>query len=252
MKQSISLKVAVLAVLIAMFSCGHEQKSESHSSYADSLVNTCFRTENFDRLMVLIDSFQNTGDYTPEWADFMRGAGYDMIAKKQVTEHYWEKLYSTTDPEKYPDFYYFMAGRLSQLRLTMADYQGSIDVAIKALEYADEHGGLSDDMRMTLLWSVAVSQQDLGLREAEASSLKVYNMLEKLSHGPKDCTGKMFFATGLTDYYIRMKARNHTDGIIAHEIIIHYWMSEILSVDFNSFIPIIESTKKFIPSVLKA
>ena len=67
MKQSISLKVAVLAVVAAMFSCGHEQKSESHSSYADSVVNTCFRTENFDRLMVLIDSFQNTGDYTLEW-----------------------------------------------------------------------------------------------------------------------------------------------------------------------------------------
>ncbi len=205
MKRSISLKVAVLAVVAAMFSCGHEQKSESHTSYADSVVNTCFRTENFDRLMVLVDSFQQTGDFTPEWADFIRGAGYDMIAKKQVTEHYWEKLYSTTDPEKYPEFYYFMAGRLSQLRLTMSNYQGSIEVAIKALEYADEHGGLSDDLRMTLLWSVAVSQQDLGLKEAEASSLKVYDMLEKLSHGPKDCTGKMFFATGLTDYYTRMK-----------------------------------------------
>ena len=98
--------------------------------------------------MTLIDSFQQTGDYTPEWADFRRGEAYDMARSKQVTEHYWDKLYRATDPKKDPDFYFFIAGRLSQIRLTMADYQGSLDVAIKALDYADKNGGLNDNVRM--------------------------------------------------------------------------------------------------------
>ena len=205
MKRSISLKVVVLAVMAAMLSCGHEQQSESHRQYADSLVDICFHTEDFDRLMALVDSFEQTGDFTHEWADFRRGAAYDMIGSKQVTEHYWEKLYNSTDPEKYPEFYYFMACSLSQLRLTMAESQGSIDVAIKALDYAEKHGGLKEGMRTTLLWSVAVAQQDLGLKEAETTSLQVYDMLEKNSRDPNDCSGKMFFATGLCDYFIRMK-----------------------------------------------
>ena len=109
MKQSINLIIAVLAVFIAIFSCDHKQQSVSHRNYADSLVDECFRTEDFDRLMALIDSFQQTGDYTPEWADFRRGEAYDMARSKQVTEHYWDKLYRATDPKKDPDFYYFVS-----------------------------------------------------------------------------------------------------------------------------------------------
>ena len=85
MKRSISLKVAVLAVMAAILSCCHEQQSESHRQYADSLVDICFHTEDFDRLMALVDSFEQTGDFTHEWADFRRGAAYDMIGSKQVT-----------------------------------------------------------------------------------------------------------------------------------------------------------------------
>ena len=79
MKQSFNLTIAVLTVLIAIFSCDHKQQSESNHNYADSLVDECFRTEDFDRLMALIDSFQHTGDFTPEWADFRRGEAYDMV-----------------------------------------------------------------------------------------------------------------------------------------------------------------------------
>ena len=205
MKRSVYINFAVLAVVAAMFSCGHQKQSASNSNYADSLVDECFRTEDFDRLMALVDSFEQAGDFTPEWADFRRGQAYDMIGSKQVTEHYWEKLYSTTDPEKYPEFYYFMAGRLSQLRLTMSNFQSSLDVAIKALDYAEEHGGLNDNIRLTLLWSVAAAQQDLGLKEAETTSLKVYDMLENPPSGHPQYPNMMFFGTSFCDYYLRLK-----------------------------------------------
>ena len=245
MKKSFSITVAVLAVLIATISCDHKQKSVSNRNYADSLVDECFRTEDFDRLMALIDSFQNTGDFTPEWADFRRGEAYDMVGSKQVTEHYWDKLYSTTDPKKYPEFYYFMAGRLSQIRLTMADYQGSLDVAIKALDYADKNGGLSDNIRMTLLWSVASDQQSLGMKEAEASSLKLYEILENWPSGRPQYVNKMIFANGFCDYYIRqnqydkatqwmLKAKENwkhidpsADSLLYHEYI---WQIELLHI----------------------
>ena len=245
MKKSFSITVAVLAVLIATISCDHKQQSVSNHNYADSLVSECFRTEDYDRLMALIDSFQNTGDFTPEWADFRRGEAYDMVGRKQVTEHYWDKLYSTTDPKKYPEFYYFMAGRLSQIRLTMADYQGSLDVAIKALDYADKNGGLSDNIRMTLLWSVASDQQALGMKEAEASSLKLYEILENWPSGRPQYVNKMIFANGFCDYYIRqnqydkatqwmLKAKENwkhidpsADSLLYHEYI---WQIELLHI----------------------
>lgn len=186
MKKRLIQLLAVVAVLITVLSCGQKQQSTSLTTAENDKNAKFYRlvTEAWEvkgeHMLPIIDSLEAAGELSPARADFIRGVTYDHARYIKVGERYYAKLYETVDPEKEGwDFYLEVANRLSQIRMTMSDYKGSIDVATSILDRAEKAGKLSDEAKAMYLWSIAVCQNCLGLKEAEQTRQKVYELLEK-------------------------------------------------------------------------
>ena len=186
MKRYLIQLLTVTAVLTTALSCGHDQQSMRKET-AESDKNALFKrlvTETWEakdeHLLPVTDSLESAGELSPAKADFIRGVTYDRARHIKVGEQYYAKLYETVDPEKEGwDFYLEVATRLSQIRMTMSDYKGSIDVATEILDRAEKAGKLNDGAKASYLWSIAVCQTGLGLKEAEQTRQEVYELLEK-------------------------------------------------------------------------
>ena len=186
MKKHLIQLLAVVAVLTTVLSCGQEQQSAKKAT-AENDKNAKFHrlvTETWEakdeHMLPIIDSLEAAGELSPARADFIRGVTYDRARHIKVGERYYAKLFETVDPEKEGwDFYLEVANRLSQIRMTMSDYKGSIDVATDILDRAEKAGKLNDGAKAAYLWSIAVCQTGLGLKEAEQTRQEVYALLEK-------------------------------------------------------------------------
>jgi hypothetical protein len=177
--------VAIVALTLVFSSCGKNKRANGNQqelALFDSLRIVAWDSRSMDILPV-IDSLQEAGELSDLRADFLRGITYDRSRHIKVGESYYKKLYETVDPIKdgWP-FYLEVANRLSQLRMTTGDNKGSIAVATEALDRAEKAGTLTDDNKSGFLWSIAACQDQLGMKEAEQTSLQVYELLEKLAN----------------------------------------------------------------------
>ena len=187
MKKHLIQLLAVAAVLTTVLSCGQKEQTDAGQQTAENDKNAKFHrlvVETWEakdeHLLPVIDSLEAAGELSPARADFIRGVTYDRARHIKVGERYYAKLYETVDPEKEGwDFYLEVANRLSQIRMTMSDFKGSIDVATAILDRAEKAGKLNDNVKSSYLWSIAVCQTGLGLKEAEQTRQEVYDLLEK-------------------------------------------------------------------------
>ena len=183
-------KTAIMAVAIStvtLSSCHQNRTSSSSKEKAelrmeelcDSLTTLAWERKD-GRVLPTVDSLEASGVLTSARADFIRGISYDRMRHVKVGEQYYAKVYETADPEKEGwDFYMNAASRLSQLRMTMSDYKGSIAVATDMLERAKKAGKLNDGWKIGYLWSIAVCQMQLGLDECEQTNQEVYDLIQK-------------------------------------------------------------------------
>ena len=161
MKKHLIQLLAVAAVLTTVLSCGQKEQTDAGQQTAENDKNAKFHrlvTETWEakdeHLLPVIDSLEAAGELSPAKADFVRGVTYDRARHIKVGERYYAKLYETVDPEKEGwDFYLEVANRLAQIRMTMSDYKGSIDVATATLDRAEKAGKLNDKVKSSYLWS---------------------------------------------------------------------------------------------------
>ena len=184
MRKQILYLLAVAAVLTTVLSCGQSQQSKLQAGNGkdakfDSLVNVAWESKD-EHLLPIIDSLEALGELSASRADFIRGVTYDRARHIKIGESYYAKLYETVNPDKEGwDFYMEIGTRLSQIRMTMSDQKGSIAVATDMLERAEKAGKLTDKRKSSYLWSIALCQYALGMKEAEETSRQVYELLEK-------------------------------------------------------------------------
>lgn len=182
--------LAIMAVVIStvtLSSCHQNRTSSSNKEKAgvkleelcESLTTIAWERKD-GRVLPTLDSLEASGVLSSARADFIRGVSYDRMRHVKVGEQYYAKVYETADPEKEGwDFYLEAASRLSQLRMTMSDYKGSIAVATDMLERAKKAGKLTDGWKIGYLWSIAVCQMQLGLDESEQTCQEVYDLIQK-------------------------------------------------------------------------
>ena len=175
----------IMIMVMTLTACGNKQqgsKDENLERY-HKLVTEAWESKDL-HLLPLLDSLENAGEMTPARADFIRGISYDRARHIKVGESYYAKVYETTDPQKEGwEFYLEAANRLAQIRMTMSDYKGSMDVATEIMERAEKAGELNDRKKAAYLWSIAIAQTNLGLAEAENTRNEVYELLKKEAEG---------------------------------------------------------------------
>lgn len=156
---------------ITFYSCDNKQTMESKANKADSIIFNAGIVKDYTQMRALADSFEMSGDITPLNANRWRGASYYREGNNTMAEICFRKaLESKITSEQDLVSYTKSARRLSEILLVKGDYEGSLSIAIPAVEKMDEAGIGSDIDYAILLNTIGCCQLNLGHNEEAKES----------------------------------------------------------------------------------
>ncbi len=160
------LWIALLAV-----SCGEKQMRQMDVSNADSLMTAAYETHNYDQLILLADTLETTHDLSEIKANYWRGYAYNRMRKMRLAESYWNKAVNQkAESQEDKEYYAKSANRLSAMLLLKSDYEGTMRVALPAMEMLEEEGCDHCSDYAVLLTTIGCCQLNLGQRAEAAIS----------------------------------------------------------------------------------
>ena len=173
--------MAITLIVMMLFSCNKGQKEELKAGHADSLIFAAGAVMQYDRMLALVDSFEETGDINKLDAYRWRGTYYYHQNQYRTAEVCYHKA---LDCEVKTDFdqvcYNKVVRRMSELLVVRGDYDGALQIAIPAIERMAKTGIGSDVDYAILYNNMGVCQLNLGQeKEAKESFLKARDKYAK-------------------------------------------------------------------------
>ena len=172
MRDSLTLLKSMVWVVVAILfgSCGSDVAvSNKRESHADSVIFEAGSQEDYKRMIVLADSFEQLGDISSLTANRWRGSATYRLGQYRTAEFYFKKaLECEVLTEQDQISYNKSARRLSELLLIKGDFEGSLEVAMPAVAKMKETGIGSDIDYAILLNNIGCCELNLG-RVHEAS-----------------------------------------------------------------------------------
>ena len=167
--RSIAAVMAIMLIVMMLFSCNKGQREELKAGHADSLIFAAGAIMQYDRLLTLVDSFDATGDINKLDAYRWRGAYYYHQNQYRTAEVCFR---NALDYDVKTDFdqlvYNKVVRRLSELLVVRGDYDGALQIAVPAIDRMDQTGIGSDIDYAILYNNIGVCQLNLG-QEKEAN-----------------------------------------------------------------------------------
>ena len=172
-KSFVLYTIACLTLLggLSLCSCENKQTSESKANKADSIIFDVGIRKDYERMRVLADSFEVSGDISSLNANRWRGVSYYREGNNNMAEICYRKaLECNINSEQDQVSYIKSARRLSEILLVKGDYEGSISIAIPAVEKMEKAGIGSDIDYAILLNNIGCCQLNLGHDEEAKES----------------------------------------------------------------------------------
>ena len=177
---------------ITFYSCDNKQTMKSKANKADSIIFDVGILKDYERMRTLADSFEMSGDITPLNANRWRGASYYREGNNTMAEICFRKaLESKIMSDQDLVSYIKSARRLSEILLVKGDYEGSLSIAIPAVEKMDEAGIGSDIDYAILLNTIGCCQLNLG-HDEEAKESFITARERYVSRWESDSTSRGF------------------------------------------------------------
>ena len=189
MKRKLILGFA-LGLLLALPSLGrvHDLPRGPIAARADSLIEAAHLTHDFERIIVLADSLEATGDFSRIKADYWRGYGYYSTLDQHLCQVNWSEALNLEIRDRVDlEFYGRSANRLSDFMLAKGDFDAAMRVATPALEKLREGGMTSSRDYGYLLITVGCSELNNRDREQAHIYFEEANQLFTsllADHGP--------------------------------------------------------------------
>jgi serine phosphatase RsbU (regulator of sigma subunit) len=184
--------VAVLLAVLSLSSCRYARQREVRASHADSVIFAVGVTKDYERMRVVTDSFEMTGDISALNANRWRGVSYYRQGQYRMAEICYRKA---LDNEVKNDLdqlsYNKVARRLSELLLVKGDYEGSLQIAIPAVKKMEQTGIGSDIDYAILLNNIGCCQLNLG-QDKEANESFITARGHYANRWQTDTTGRGF------------------------------------------------------------
>ena len=201
---------------ITFYSCDNKQAMESKANKADSIIFDAGYIKDYEGMRALADSFEMSGDITPLNANRWRGASYYREGNNTMAEICFRKaLESKIMSEQDLVSYIKSARRLSEILLVKGDYEGSLSIAIPAVEKMDEAGIGSDIDYAILLNNIGCCQLNLG-HDEEAKESFITARERYVSRWESDSTSRGFQEAVVGTVYTSMayiNTRKYNDAI---------------------------------------
>ena len=164
------LPFALLVVVFALaVSCKEDKLAQDFTSgQADSLIFDAGVQKDYERMVSLADSLERERRISVMNADRWRGTAYYRQGQYRSAEFYYKKVVDGVIETTQDSLAYVKsARRLSELLLIKGDYEGSLRVAMPAVQKLQESGYGSDIDYAILLNNIGCCQLYLGY-DAEA------------------------------------------------------------------------------------
>jgi signal transduction histidine kinase len=201
---------------ITFYSCDNKQAMESKANKADSIIFDAGYIKDYEGMRALADSFEMSGDITPLNANRWRGASYYREGNNTMAEICFRKaLESKIMSDQDLVSYIKSARRLSEILLVKGDYEGSLSIAIPAVEKMDEAGIGSDIDYAILLNTIGCCQLNLG-HDEEAKESFITARERYVSRWESDSTSRGFQEAVVGTVYTSMayiNTRKYNDAI---------------------------------------
>ena len=154
--------MAIMAIVMTFLSCNSDQRAELKAGHADSLIFAAGAVMDYDRLMVLVDSFDATGDINKLDAYRWRGAYYYHQNQYRTAEVCFRTALNHKVNSDYDQLVYNkVVRRLSELLVVRGDYEGALQIAVPAISQMDKTGIGSDIDYAILFNNIGVCQLNL-------------------------------------------------------------------------------------------
>lgn len=179
MKRKLILGFA-LGILLALPSFGrvHDLPRGSLAARADSLIEAAHLSHDFERIIVLADSLEATGDFSRIKADYWRGYGYYSTFNQHLCQENWSEALNLEIRDRVDlEFYGRSANRLSDFMLAKGDFDAAMRIATPALEKLRAGGMTSSRDYCYLLITVGCSELNKRDREQAHSYFEEANQL---------------------------------------------------------------------------
>lgn len=182
-----------LALLVCFSACSQEKRArEIQSGHADSLIFDAGAVKNYSRMIQLVDSFSDIGELSPLNTNRWRGVYYYRQGQYRSAEFYYKKaLECEISSDQDLQSYIKSARRLSELLLVKGDYEGSLQVALPAVEKMEKEGIGSDIDFAILLNNIGCCQLNLGRGEEAQESFYTARQ-HYINRWTTDTTGRGF------------------------------------------------------------
>ena len=182
MKRLLYLHIFACITLLGtlyLSSCSNHKQAEAKANKADSIIFDAGINKDYDRIRLLADSFELSGDISSLDANRWRGVSYYREGNNNMAEICYRKaLECNIKSEQDKVSYIKSARRLSEILLVKGDYEGSIGIAIPAIEKMDQAGIGSDIDYAILQNTIGCCQLNLGhdneARESFATAREHY------------------------------------------------------------------------------
>ena len=167
------LPFTLLAAVFALtFSCKEDKLAQDFTSgQADSLIFEAGVQKDYEHMVSLVDSLERVGSISVMNADRWRGTAYYRQGQYRSAEFYYKKVMDGAIETTQDSLAYVKsARRLSELLLIKGDYEGSLRVAMPAVQKLQESGYGSDIDYAILLNNIGCCQLYLGYDEEAKES----------------------------------------------------------------------------------
>ena len=140
MKKTVLCILTAALVLVAA-SCAKKQpaRNATETARADSLMEVAHLAHDNDRILVLADSLEATGDFSRIKADYWRGYSYYSRWNQHKCQEYWyEALALEARDREDLAFQGRSANRLSDVLVNKGDFEAALRVALPAIKWMQE------------------------------------------------------------------------------------------------------------------
>ena len=208
MTHHLGLMTLIISVLLVLTACNEQQQTDTLGTEGDSLINAAYKMHDYERILSLADLHQQTGSLSELKASYWRGYAYSRLRKMRMAEMEWKRAIAQpvvdADALKY---YAKSANRLAGLLNMKLDYEGTMRVAMPAIQLLKEREYTMNTDYANLQTFVGNCQLKLGNKQDAANSYSLayecYLQAIEADDNIADYTSSIAGIITITDAYIQ-------------------------------------------------
>ena len=207
MTHHLGLMTLIISVLLVLTACNEQQQTDTLGTEGDSLINAAYKMHDYERILSLADLHQQTGSLSELKASYWRGYAYSRLRKMRMAEMEWKRaIAQPVDDADALKYYAKSANRLAGLLNMKLDYEGTMRVAMPAIQLLKEREYTMNTDYANLQTFVGNCQLKLGNKQDAANSYSLayecYLQAIEADDNIADYTSSIAGIITITDAYI--------------------------------------------------